>query len=224
MDILRYISILTLFLIIPVVLLILSKVGQYKISLLPPNLFVAIIGFGYMLVQIVLMQKLQTFIGAPTFALIVVLGGLLLFSGIGSLVSHYMSKKTVAVLTAFIPILLIAKIFWLDDILYSLSGLDYSWKLLVSALLILPLTFLMGLPFPNMLEVIKEKTSIEYGALLFGVSGAFSTLGVVFSHFSSVAWGFSTTFWIGASSYFLGLLLFLWILWRTGHLTSKAAG
>jgi hypothetical protein len=39
-----------------------------------------------MMVQIVLIQKFQLFIGSPTYGVIVVLGGMLLFSGIGSLV------------------------------------------------------------------------------------------------------------------------------------------
>jgi hypothetical protein len=219
MDILWYVGILSLFLIVPVVLLLLGKRGQYQISLTTPNIFVAVTGFAYMMVQIVLIQKFQLFIGSPTYGVIVVLGGMLLFSGIGSLASHYMSKKTVLILTGLIPVFLIAKIFWLDEILASLSYLDLNGKLIASALLIFPLMFLIGLPFPNLLEAIKEKTSAEYGVLLFGVSGAFSTLGVVFTMYNNIASGYSSTFYIGAAFYFIGLILFGYILWRTGALS-----
>jgi hypothetical protein len=56
--------------------------------------------------------------------------------------------------------------------------------------------------------------------LLFGVSGAFSTLGVVFTLYNNIASGYSSTFYIGAGLYTLGWLLFAYILWRTGALSS----
>jgi hypothetical protein len=76
----------------------------------------------------------------------------------------------------------------------------------------MPLTFLMGIPFPNALEIVKRNTSAEYASLLFGISGAFSTIGSAASLFISVSYGFSMTFLVGAGCYAAGLVLFLLIL------------
>jgi hypothetical protein len=211
-EILWLVILLSLVLIVPVVLLILTKLRQYKMSLLVPNLFVAVIGFGYMLVEIVLMQKFQRFIGSPTYSLIVVLGGLLLFSGIGSFVSRYFSRRIVVACIVAIPVLLGIDLLYLDGIFRFLAALDFGAKLFASALLIMPLTFLMGIPFPNALEIVKRNTSAEYASLLFGISGAFSTIGSAGSLFISVSYGFSMTFLVGAGCYAAGLVLFLLIL------------
>jgi len=211
-EIFGLVVLLSLILIVPVVLLILTKLRQYKMSLLVPNLFVAVIGFGYMLVEIVLMQKFQRFIGSPTYSLIVVLGGLLFFSGLGSFASRYFPRKIVTVCILAIPVLLGINLLFLDDIFRLLAALDFGGKLFASAVLIMPLTFLMGIPFPNALEIVKKNTSAEYASLLFGISGAFSTIGSAASLLISVTYGFSMTFLVGAGCYALGLVLFLLIL------------
>jgi spermidine synthase len=211
-DIFYLVIMLSMILILPVVLLILTKMRQYKMSLIIPNLFVAIIGFGYMLVEIVLMQKFQRFIGSPTYSLIVILGGLLFFSGIGSFVSRFFSKKLIILCIIAIPLFLGMKLLYLDDIFRSLAALGFTEKIIVSAFLIMPLTFLMGIPFPNALEIVKANTSAEYASLLFGISGAFSTIGSTSSLYISVSYGFSTTFLVGAGCYIAGLLLFLLII------------
>jgi len=211
-DILYLVIMLSMILILPVVLLILTKIGQYKMSLIIPNLFVAIIGFGYMLVEIVLMQKFQRFIGSPTYSLIIILGGLLFFSGIGSFLSRFFPKKIIILCIVAIPLFLGIKLLYLDDIFRLLAALGFTEKIIASAFLIMPLTFLMGIPFPNALEIVKANTSAEYASLLFGISGAFSTIGAASSLFISVSYGFSTTFLVGAGCYIAGLLLFLLII------------
>ncbi|MBN1646411.1 MAG: hypothetical protein JW874_00140 [Spirochaetales bacterium] len=211
-EILRTVLLLSMFIIVPLFFLVLHKKGQYKMSLTLPSLFMAITGFGYMFVEIALMQKFQHFIGAPTYSLIVVLGGLLLFSGIGSFVSKFLNRKVIVILSAFIPVLLVIMVLYLDRIFMALSGLSLTGKLFSSALLILPLTFLMGIPFPNALEVIKKYLSKEYGALMFGISGAFSTIASTSSILVTSIYGYRITFISGTAIYLIGLLLFSWIM------------
>ncbi|MBN1525497.1 MAG: hypothetical protein JW904_13525 [Spirochaetales bacterium] len=209
LEILRIVFLLSLLLIVPVFFLIINKSGHYKMNLFVPNLFMAATGFGYMLVEIVLMQKFQQFIGNPTYALIVTLGGLLLFSGIGSFVSRYFNKKLVIGLVALIPVILLIMLITLDGIFLAFGSMGFETKIFISALLLLPVTFLMGIPFPNALEIIRKNTSSEYGTLMFGVSGAFSTLGATSGIFLNVSYGYSMSFLAGTGCYAAGLVLFI---------------
>src|SRR4029077_12428451 len=49
--------------------------------------YFALIGLGFMFVEIGLLSRLNVFLGHPTLALAVLLGGIILFTGIGSLLS-----------------------------------------------------------------------------------------------------------------------------------------
>src|SRR4029450_6077780 len=51
----------------------------------PLSLYFAALGLGFMLIEFSQLQRLNTFLGHPTYALAVVLFSLLLFSGIGSI-------------------------------------------------------------------------------------------------------------------------------------------
>ena len=61
-----------------------SKTGANIISLF----YFALIGMAYMLVEIVLTQKYQLYLGSPIYSLIIVLTAIFIFSGAGSLLSR----------------------------------------------------------------------------------------------------------------------------------------
>ena len=207
--IMRLVLIFSMLLFIPVLALNVVKFRKYKFSLFVQIIYFAGTGLGYMLVQIALMQKYQRFIGNPAYSFVVILGGLLLFSGIGSLVSKNWKRKTVIICLAFIPIILLLKLLFLDHVFSWFGKFSFSSKLFISSILLFPLTFLMGLPFPHALEYIKKEKAEEYGTLMFGISGAFSTIGATLSILTSVNYGFQMTFFIGLIAYSIGLGIFL---------------
>jgi|GEM_PF-365191 len=213
-DILEIIVKAVMILFIPVLLIMIIRFRDRGKALFWQFFFAALTGFGFMLVEIVLMQKFQRFIGSPMYALILVLGGILLFSGIGSFVSQYMSRKWQIICAAAIPVILVFFAFFIDSIFFKLAQFGFNGKLAVSAALIFPISFLMGIPFPNAIEVIKKKASPEYASLLFGVSGAFATLGSTSSLFISVTYGFNASFMVGMICYALGIALFAKIVHR----------
>ena len=215
-DMLSVIFKLSLFLLIPLLILLLQGIGKYKLTLVSPVAFTAVTGFGYMLIEIVLIQKFQLFIGDPTMTLVVILGGMLVFSGIGSFVSYFFPRYVTTILTALIPVLLLIYMGHLDGWFHGLGTLSTTAKLWASAGIIFPLTFLMGMPFPNALEVIKQKTSAEFGSLMFGVSGVFSTIGSTTGILINVTGGYSQSFSIGTICYSIGLVFFIYLMLRAG--------
>src|SRR5207248_2976832 len=135
------------------------------IKILPLFYFVAV-GLGYILVEITFIQRLVLFLGHPTYALTVVIFLLLLSSGAGSVAARRLlgSWKRVLVPLGLIAAALIFYIFFLPRLLSAEVGLPFAFKLLISAALLAPLGFAMGMPFPTGLRALGSAgaSSVEW--------------------------------------------------------------
>src|SRR5207245_7475822 len=124
--------------------------------------FIAIV-LGYILVEIAFIQRFVLFLGHPTYALTVVVFLLLLSSGVGSLASRTWLAET---RRTWLPPLLIAAalllyVFILPGLLILLVGLPFVAELLMSAVLVVPLGFALGMPFPTGLRVLASAPAAE---------------------------------------------------------------
>ena len=196
-------------LLIPILILFVLKYRSNKMRLITHTVFFGLLGFGFMMIELVLMQKYQRFIGSPIYSTIVILGGLLFFSGLGSYFSRNFKRRTLIICVAVIPVMILFQTFFLDSVFDIFAKYSFTAKLFISSALILPLAFFMGMPFPHALEQIKEDISNEYATLMFGVNGALSTLGVSLSYLLNVTYGMSTTLLMGFATYLAALLLFM---------------
>ncbi|MBN2280781.1 MAG: hypothetical protein JXQ65_09375 [Candidatus Marinimicrobia bacterium] len=167
---------------------------------LVPWIYFFMIGLGFMMVEVILIQQYALLTGSTIFSIISVLISLLLFSGIGSRFS-----------TRFNPIFPFAMIFlWLllNIILFPalvdlLGGLRLFLRILSTILLIAPLGFFMGMPFP--------KAGSRVGALIdwgFAVNGAASTLGAVLVLLIAFSWGYSISLVCAGFCYLAAGILF----------------
>lgn len=193
----------------PVLLLAVFKYGSQRFRLLGHTVFFALLGFGFMLIEIVLMQKYQRFIGSPIYSTIVILGGLLLFSGLGSFFSRNFSKKLLVGCIGIIPLIILFQTFFIDDMFLMFAKYSFNAKLGIASGLIFPLAFLMGMPFPHAMEQVKRDVSDEYATLMFGVNCILSTVAVSMSILLNVTYGMSTTLMIGFATYVAAILLFV---------------
>ncbi len=216
-NIVSRVLLLSLVLFVPLLALLFRGVGAPIKLIVPALLYTAAAGFGYMLVEITLMQRFQLFIGDPTYTLVVVLGGLLVFSGLGSLASHFLPRKIAAALCLAIPVLLFLYRSSLGNWFSLFAGLSFSGKLWISAGILFPLTFLMGMPFPMVMDTVTGKSSKEFASMLFGVSGGFSTIASAVGLYVNVEWGFSRGFTLGAAIYAIGMVFFLLLLLAFGR-------
>jgi len=60
--------------------------------------------------------------------------------------------------------------------------------------MILPLGFLLGIPFPSCIQILKQANMKEYIPWKYGVNGAMSVLGSVLAVILSMIFGFTPTF------------------------------
>jgi hypothetical protein len=187
----------------------------------PPLLYFVCLGLGYILVEITLIQRLVLFLGHPTYALTVVVFLMLLASGAGSLFVR--GKETAAMLRSaivWIILLVLLDVFLLPGILPSLVGMPFVAKLAISALVIAPLAFLMGMPFPTALRTLassehnQERSLTEWA---WAMNAAASVLGSVAAMVIAIHVGLSLTLLSGALAYLVAMCL-------SGTLTRRGWG
>src|SRR5216683_1458556 len=146
------------FLVVPLVM------GARSQQLRPVRLlyFIAV-GLGYILVEIAFIQRFVLFLGHPVYALTVVVFLLLLSSGAGSMVSRWWLPQTDRVWLPLVHIAaaLLVYVVLLPSLLGRLVGLPFIAKLLVSAGLLVPLGFAMGMPFPTGLRALAGRSANE---------------------------------------------------------------
>ena len=190
-----------------------------------PLLYFVAVGLGYILVEIAFIQRFVLFLGHPTYALTVVIFLLLLSSGAGSLLSRRLLPNTArGWIPLVILVLAIALYTWgLTSLLTSLIGLPFFVKLVVSAVVLVPLGFAMGMPFPTGLRAIANTAAVELPASELGepansddnavewawaMNAASSVLGSVLAMVIAIHFGLNITVACGAAAYLLSLMLF----------------
>jgi len=172
--------------------------------------FIAL-GLGYILVEVTFIQRFVLFLGHPTYALTVVVFLMLLASGAGSVVSKTWITDSGRVWLPLICVVAALLVFvrLLPWVLESLVGAPFVAKLLISAVVLVPLGFAMGMPFPTGLRALSQSkqgggNSIEWA---WAMNAASSVLGSVLAIVIAIQAGLNVTLACGALAYFAALLL-----------------
>jgi spermidine synthase len=178
-----------------------------------PLLYFIAVGLGYILVEIAFIQRFVLFLGHPTYALTVVIFLLMVSSGLGSLTSRRWLPRAEM---CWIPLLLViatllAYVLFLPGRLAALVGMAFASRLMISGVLLIPLGFLMGMPFPTGLRALAPKTAeqeettenaIEWA---WAMNAAASVLGSVLAMVIAIQFGLTVTLTCGAAAYLLAL-------------------
>jgi Spermine/spermidine synthase domain len=171
-------------------------------------MYFAGLGLGFILIEIVLLQRFTLFLGEPIYTFSVVLAGLLIFTGAGSYLSNRIQKVSRNMLSWLLLTVVIAILFTLlitPSVLSLTLGLPLRLRVTVALLLIAPLGALLGVPFPTGLRLIgKEASSLVSWA--WAVNAFFTVIGSVLAPILAMAFGFAAVHIIAASCYTLALL------------------
>ena len=174
-------------------------------------LYFVAIGVGYILVEVTFIQRFVLFLGHPTYALTVVVFLMLLSSGAGSVISRKWISTPQKV---WAPLLitasaLIVYVWILPFILNRLVGAPFTSKLVISALLLAPLGFAMGMPFPAGLRALAASHAASGNPIewAWAMNAASSVLGSVLAIIIAIQFGLNVTLICGATAYLLALLL-----------------
>jgi hypothetical protein len=168
------------------------------------------IGLGFMLAEMGMMQQLSIFLGQPIYSLAVVLAGLILAAGLGSLASDRLSISSA--LTSRVPALLSA----LMLVVYSLVVLPaihgavggVLWqRIAVSLGLVAPCGFIMGFCFPVGLRWASRLGQEGNLPWMWALNGAASVLASFIAMAISTETSIRACVLTGAACYALGGIL-----------------
>lgn len=169
-------------------------------------LYFSCLGMGFLFFEITLIQRLTLFLGYPTYSLTVTLASVLLFTGIGALISERLVHRgmtvalwllgALAVLTAFYELVL-------PLITDSLFDLGVAGRVAVAFVLLAPLGLCLGMFMPLGLRAVGRLSPLqrEYVAWGWAVNGFASVVGSVLTTLLSMTFGFRTVMVIALCVY-----------------------
>ncbi|HUB83970.1 MAG TPA: hypothetical protein VMB03_34480 [Bryobacteraceae bacterium] len=169
--------------------------------------FFLFIGAGYILIEVGLIQKFVLFLGHPTYALTVVIFSMLTSSGAGSYASRRMiggdEGRLIKVLGC-VALLAALLAFLVSTALSELVWLPLAAKVVITVAMLLPLGFVMGMPFPTALRRLEEMhaPAVRWA---WSLNAAASVLGSVGALVCAIYLGLIQTLIIGGLFYLAAL-------------------
>lgn len=164
------------------------------------------IGLGFLLLEIAQLQRLSSFLGHPTYGLAVVLFSVLVFSGLGSMLSEPISRWRGAtpVLVALVAVTAVTG-FVTPRIVHATTGATTPVRILIAVVLLAPMATLMGMPFSLGMRAATAAGHVPT-AYLWAVNGALSVCASVLGVAIALFFGIATAFAAGVGAYVLSLV------------------
>jgi hypothetical protein len=182
-----------------------TKKSEIGIATMIP--YFAALGMGFILIELALLQKLILLMGNPTMTFALLLFTLLISSGAGSLLSARIAKnnmKNLVFIIGGIAGLGILYFLFLPLIIYSNIAEPIEAKAAVSIAILAPIGFLMGMPLPTGMRLLKVHRP-DYIPWMWAVNGAFSVLGAVLAIALGIMYGSSLAMILGILIYLVAL-------------------
>jgi hypothetical protein len=165
-------------------------------------LYFAALGFGFIAVELALLQNLTLLVGHPIYSLSVLLFTLLAFGGLGSALSVRVPMWLACVAVAVIGAI---EALALPRLVPALLWLPLSGRIVVAICLIAPLGLAMGMPFPSGLRRTGDG-SLAAPPFYWGLNGIMSVIGSVTTVFVALTAGFQAAMLMGSACYLLAAL------------------
>jgi hypothetical protein len=169
------------------------------------SIYFSLIGMGFMLAEIALLQRFSVYLGHPIYSLGVCLFSLILASGLGSLTSDRFklnARSKLLVWGGIVVIYLLVLERILPVVLQSTTDNDRLVRIGISLATIMPLGFLLGFAFPTGMRLV-EAVDKQPTPWFWGINGATGVLASVLGLMFSMALGINVTLLISAACYVL---------------------
>lgn len=183
--------------------------GQRRFAIWTLSLYMALLGIGFMCIEIPVIQRFILILGTPVLAFTVVVGTLLIGAGLGSMLSARLFTRRAfpAPLAAALAALAVPAL--VATVQPSLLSLGSGAAILASIALLLPLGVVLGMPFPIGLRIAAEALPGDV-ALFWSLNALFSVLGSVGAAAIAVQAGFSTVLLCGVLCYLGAAIVLLY--------------
>ncbi len=171
-----------------------TTIGPYANSVV----YFAALGFGFITVELALLQNLILLVGHPIFTLSVLLFTLLAMGGIGSALSRRVPMWIACISVAVIGGL---QAIALPQLVPELLWLPLWGRIACAILLIAPLGLVMGMPFPSGLR--QTGGSLPEPPFYWGLNGIMSVIGSITTVFVALMSGFQAAMLMGSACYLI---------------------
>ena len=174
------------------------------------------LGFGFIVVEICLMKRYVLFLGNPAYAISAVLVAVLLGAGLGSMASEKLTPgnpfRAIPYVFGALSALLLSETIISPYVFESFLHLSFTGRVIVSVALLLPLGFVMGMPFPLGLKMLSlsypdETQRKQMVAWAWGINGYTTVIGSASTVFIALFYGFKVALIVGLATYLFGAIV-----------------
>lgn len=153
-----------------------------------PAYFLAL-GLGFMAIEMPFLQRFSLFLSHPLYATAVVLAAFLVFAGLGARFSARLAPAARWPFAAIVGLALLYAVL-LPPLLGALMGLGQGSKMLLTVLLIAPLAFCLGMPFPLGLAAVARRAE-PLVPWAWGINGFASVVATLLATLLAIHWGYT---------------------------------
>ncbi len=183
-------AVAVIFLVVPLALARRRQQGGASVSKFYLLAF-GLLGAGFILIEVGSIQKFELFLGNPTLTLVVILSTLLIWAGVGSFYSSRLFDSGVLSIrrAAFGVVLYGIFVLWfLNSLIYRVMALPLGAKIALIALVLLPMGFLLGNLFPQLIRRLGPEQQ-QFIPLAWALNGVFSVAGSNLGAIIYLFWG-----------------------------------
>ncbi|MBN8993945.1 MAG: hypothetical protein J0H94_01875 [Rhizobiales bacterium] len=178
-------------------------------------LFFACLGLGYIMVEVGLISRFTLALANPTISASVLIAGMLVFSGLGSLAAgRIFLRARVALPVIFVAIAALLFVYgrFLDPVLDWIGTFPYALRLVLCFFLIAPPSFLMGFPMATAMGWLARLNKDRMFVWAWGINGCFSVIGAAAVPIVATAFGLAAVLEVSAAAYLLAIPAFFAVL------------
>lgn len=168
-----------------------------------------LLGIAFMLVEIVLMQRFTLYLGHPIYGIALVLAGLLVGAGSGSLSAARLVPRGSRPEAIFGALIVVTALYAmvLPWVLQATLGWALLARVALAVVMILPLAFLLGVPFPTALASLAGGDGSQV-ARAWAANGCGSVLGPLLAVILALDLGYGRVMLIAALLYAVAYAVF----------------
>ena len=187
--------------------------GAHGPGPLRAGLLFCTLGVGFISVEICSIQRFSLVLGQPVWTMGMVLFSLLLSGGAGSLLAgrwgSQVLHKRIALSCALVTTGLLAYGASLNPLLHWIGQWPQAARVAAVVLLMAPLGFLMGIPFPLGIRAVGLGLGAKAVPWMWAINGISSVMGSGLSILMALELGFTPALMVASLCYFLAFLAFL---------------
>jgi hypothetical protein len=169
------------------------------------TVYFLLIGFGFMSVEIGVIQRLSLFLGHPVYGLAIGLFAIILSTGVGSLISDRLrlsSPHRLIWWSGALTLYLGALPFWLPLFVGGFEASPIVIRAAAAVLMVAPLGLLMGFGFPTGMALVNALDT-RPTPWFWAINGAAGVLAASIAVAVNIAFSISTSIWLSAICYLL---------------------